>query len=287
MAKHKKPHHRLDPDDVIEGRARPTARDILALIHDVNPTGHDLSQKEAARRYVQKSRLQSLLIHRFPDEILVEPGDEPGVIGLRHRASGADACHAVLATLDDDARSWAQMQLDLGGDDVESERALTPIAPEGPGSLPPDAPLDGLSTAEILRRGRAALSDYDYTAARDCFAAAMDRGDREAGALLLSVLVESLGLDEEALALERRLPREALDEPEVRLLLALAAARVHQRERALRLVRAESGDAAAEVFVALTRGALERDELDHAAADVGESSAGPLRTRRSSASPTP
>src|SRR5262249_9289413 len=136
VPKHKKTH-RLDPDDVLEGRARPNARELLALIHEVNPSGHDLPAKETARRYAQKSRLQTLLIHRFPDEVVVEPSNEPGVVGLRHRVSGADACHAVVAALDDDARSWVQRQIDLGGDEAESGRPLS-LHPEEAAGPPSD-----------------------------------------------------------------------------------------------------------------------------------------------------
>jgi hypothetical protein len=273
VAKRKSPHRRLDPDDVLEGRARPGARELLALIHEVNPSGHDhLPAREIAHRYAQKSRLQSLLVRRFGDEILVEPGDGEGVVGLRHRTSGEDACHAVLASLDEDARSWVQRELDLGGgdDEVASARALSPRSEPQPHGPPSDAPLDAFSTGELLRRGRAALDAYDYPAARERFAAACARGDREAALLLLTVLVEHLGLDEDALALEERLDDETLAQPEVRLLLSQSAARAYQRERAVRLVGAAGGDAAAEVFVALARGALERGELADAAGDVAE-----------------
>jgi hypothetical protein len=277
VPKHKKARRRLDPDEVLDGRSRPDAHELMALIHEVNPSGHDhLPARETARRYAQKSRLQSLLIRRFADDILVEPTDDPGVIGLRHRASDVDACHAVLASLDDDARSWAQRRLDLGGDDedadedVESARAFTLREEPRPHGPPSDAPLDVFSTDELLRRGRSALDAYDYLAARERFAAAFDRGREEAALPLLTVLVEHLGLDEDALGLEERLDAGTLKQAEVRLLLAQAAARGYQRDRAARLARDEAGDAAAEVFVALARGALGRGELDLAVADVAE-----------------
>jgi len=83
--------NRLDVDDVLEGRARPNARELIALIHEVNPSGQELPARETVRRYALKNRLQSLLVNRFADELLVEPTDEEGMIGLRHRASGLDA----------------------------------------------------------------------------------------------------------------------------------------------------------------------------------------------------
>jgi hypothetical protein len=255
---------------VLEGRVRPSARDMLTLIHDVNPSGLELPARETARRYAFKNRLQSLLINRFGDEILIEPTDDPNIIGLRHRASGVDACHAVIASLDDDARSFAQRKLDLGeGDDDPSPLTALPEEPDDDEPAA-DAPLEDLSTDELLKRGRVALRDYDYERARECFAAAFERGRREAGVLLLTVLAEHLALDDEALALEERLDDDALADPEVRLMLALASARTYDRARAIRLARADVGDAAAEVFVALARGALSRDDLAHAASDVGE-----------------
>ena len=274
MSKQKKPHRRLDPDEVLEGRARPDARELLALIHEVNPSGHEhLPAREIARRYAQKSRLQSLLVRRFPEEILVEPADEHGVIGLRHRASGEDACHAVLASLDEDARSWAQRQLDLGGgdeDEAPGDLTLTPREERRSHGPPSGAPLDAFSTEELLRRGKAALEAYDYVVARERFEAAFERGNQEAARLLLTVLVEHLGLDEDALAVEERLADETRRSRDVRVLLALSAARLYQRPRAIELARGSAGDAAAEVFVALARGALERGELEEAAGDVAE-----------------
>lgn len=269
MRKQKRPHRRIDPDAVLDGRETLAARELLGLIHDINPSGRDLPPRERARRYAQKSRLQSLLVRRFFDELAVEPGDEPGVVGLRHRLSGADACHAVLASLDDDARSMLQRRLDLG-DDEPSVPSVTPIEEPEPPEPPSDAPLGELSSSELLRRAQAAVVAFDYDAARERFTAALERGRRDAAPRLLAVLVEHLGLDDDALRLEARLDPETLRRPEVRRLLALAAARSYQRDRAVGLIKAHTGDPAAEVFVALARGALQRSELDHALRDVSE-----------------
>jgi len=110
MAKDKKrPHRSLDPEDVIAGRVRPEARELVALLRDVNPTGLGLDRRETARRYALKSRLQSVLVTRFRDDVEVRPEPhEPGVVLLHHRPTGLDACHAVIAELDDDARSFVQ-----------------------------------------------------------------------------------------------------------------------------------------------------------------------------------
>ena len=56
----------IDPQDVLAGRVRVDARELVALIRRVNPTGLDLPAGEMSRRYAIKSRLQSLLVRRFP-----------------------------------------------------------------------------------------------------------------------------------------------------------------------------------------------------------------------------
>ena len=123
----KKNHARrgaFNADDVIADRVRPGAADLIALIRDVNPTGRGLKGTEAARRYALKSRLQSILVVRFQDaiEIHTEP-IEPGVVSLRHRPSGVDACHAVIAELEDEARSIVQRAVDLGSQPELSSEA--------------------------------------------------------------------------------------------------------------------------------------------------------------------
>src|SRR6185437_11194752 len=129
MPKGKRP--RLAPDDVLQGRVRPDVRALVSLIHDVNPSGRDhLPAAEIARRYTVKARLQSLLVRRFAAEIDVDPvPGEPRLASLRHRGSGVDACHAVIAELDDDARSWVQRALDLGTQDDEQPAPLDLATP--------------------------------------------------------------------------------------------------------------------------------------------------------------
>jgi hypothetical protein len=106
---------RLPLDDVLAGRGRlPSARELIDLIHAVNPSGLELPASEMARRYALKSRLQSMFIRRFERDIDVElDRRDEGVVSLRYRPLNADACHAVLRELDTDARSWAQRQVDL------------------------------------------------------------------------------------------------------------------------------------------------------------------------------
>src|SRR5579863_8121290 len=117
MPKRRSPEGRtsLDSNDVLAGRVKVNAVELLDLIHRVNPTGHDLPTREAELRYAQKSRLQSLLVRRFASSLTVVPDpDHEGTVSLRHQGHGRDGCHAVIAALDEDARAWVQMQLDLG-----------------------------------------------------------------------------------------------------------------------------------------------------------------------------
>ena len=82
---------RLDPDDVLAGRVRVSAAELLDLIHWVNPTGRELGAREDALRYAQKSRLQSLLVRRFGEELDVVPDPErEGTVSLLHRGQGRD-----------------------------------------------------------------------------------------------------------------------------------------------------------------------------------------------------
>jgi hypothetical protein len=268
---------RLDPDDVIAGRGRPPpARELIELIRDINPTGRDLAAKEIARRYALKSRLQSVLIRRFAEDLVVAPDPhEPGVVSLDHRPLGISACHALVRELDEDARSWVQLQLDLAA----SPKAPAPTAPRR--TERHEAPSGGeqaglLAVPDLLRAGQEAVEAYDYELARAHFVQALDQPDADAdvAVALLSLFVDHLAADEDALALEDRLPASVRGRVEVRQLLALAAARTGDRARALRLLKAPHGGRVVEAFVALARAALEAGDLAAAAADVAE-----VRTR--------
>ncbi|MDI1434073.1 tetratricopeptide repeat protein [Polyangium sorediatum] len=290
MAKDKKKRGAsLDPEDVIAGRAAPEVQELIALIREVNPTDRGLDRRETARRYALKSRLQSVLVTRFREtiEIRPEPG-EPGVVLLHHRPSGLNACHAVIAELDDDARSFVQRVVDT----ASFPTIPPPEAPRKTTPRPNEAARAGGAVPDLLHAAEEALAAYDYELARTHLEAALAQsgGDTEAATALLSLLVATLGVDDEALALEEKLPAETLADVHVRLLLALAAARLGERARALRLLPVSSSLGApgrrsapsapnptnakapptrvAEVFVALARGALTTGDLASAADDI-------------------
>ncbi len=136
-----------NPSDVVSGRARVTVDQLFALIHDVNPTDKGLSPRAESDGYALKSRLQSVLIRQHSDLLVVErrSGDER-VVSLRHRIAGRDACHAVLPSLDDDARRWVETELalaertaaTLSKKPAPTAGAPTPVNPgsAGSGSVP-------------------------------------------------------------------------------------------------------------------------------------------------------
>jgi hypothetical protein len=265
----------LDPDDVLAGRVKPGAAELLELIHRANPTGRELSARETELRYAQKARLQSLLVRRFPDEIEVVPERE-GTVSLRHRGQVRDACHALVATLDEDARSWVQWQIDLGAGRPE---ARPRVAGEQPstrgGAASKEAPLpdpEDASPDALLRRAEEEIEAYDYEAARGHLDLVLraSGGAPEPAAALLTLLVDTLGEDAAALEIEAKLPRATLADPRVRGLCALAAARSGMPDRALALARGLPEAPLSAVLAALASSALAAGDVERAAAHLDQ-----------------
>jgi hypothetical protein len=207
--KRKKRANRLPRvEEVIAGRAGVSARELVQLIKQVNPTDREVSPGVSDRRYQQKSALQSLLVRRYPDQLEVVP-EQGELVLLRHRSSGLDACHTLIEELDEQAGRWVRRQLD----EQASEGLLSPppaparttrakaapaqaTADPGPGphqpaaeaapagapeaADPEDAPQAGDledepqagdlegTSAELLQQGREALEAYDFQRARQC-----------------------------------------------------------------------------------------------------------------------
>ena len=260
----------LDPDDVLAGRVKPGAADLLQLIHRENPTGRELGAHETAVRYARKARLQSLLIHRFAGELEVtlDPA-QPGTVSLRHRGHERDGCHAVLDALDEEARSWAQRELDMAASAAPGPSAR-PAAPSRRGAERAEKHDDDLTPEGLVRRAEAAIESYDYDGARGALEQALEASHGAAGPsiALLTLLVETLGDDAGALAIETRIAGAALAEARVRALLALAVARSGDEVRSLAMARGLDDAPAAVVFTALAAGALAAGSLERAAGHV-------------------
>lgn len=268
---------RLDPEDVLAGRIKPDAAELLELIHRVNPTGRGLDAREEGLRYAQKARLQSLLVRRYGPElsVIADPENE-GTVSIHHRGHGRDGCHAVLDTLDEDARAWVRRELDLGP--PSSEAPPAPAArPSRRGAPPPTDDDEGAASTDaspesLVRRAEDAEACYDFERARTHLERAVAASGFALGpaAALLALLVETLGDDAAALALQPSLSRSTLADAEVRALLALAAARSGDPGEAVALLRGASEHRTAEVSAALASRALEAGDAAQAAAHVAE-----------------
>ncbi len=267
-----KKERQLEPEEVLDGSAEYKVEDLFDLIHRVNPTRQRISKQQQIRRYALKNRLQSLLIRRLGDDHLkVAPTEQGGVVSLEQVSGLRDACHAIAAELEPDARSWVRRQLDLAARGDEAEFSL-------PGFDPADAAAGAAGEVEeLLERGRQALEEYDYERGEELLRRAFEESRRPSGeavnavnalnaaaaAALLELQVDLLGMDAAALELEPRLSPAVKRRPAIRTLLALAAARAGDVERALELVAGLTGAVAgvslpraAEVYAALTSRAI-------------------------------
>ena len=222
--------------DEVLGGAKASLEELFRLIHRVNPTGRGGGEE----RYRRKAALQSLLIREHASALGVEPTDDPDIVSLRHVLGRRDACHARLSALDDDARSWARLQLDGW---------------ESPETAAPFAAVAGGESA--LTAGRRALAEYDYDTAESCFRAALATDEApQAAEALLELLVDHLCRDEDAL--ELHLGRSARASTTTRRLLARAALRAGRLERAGRLL---DGLGDAELLADLANALLQADRL--------------------------
>ncbi len=269
----KRPQRQLpEPLAVLEGRITVRVEDLFDLIHAINPTQRQLAAKEKTRRYRLKSRLQSLLIRQFGDQYLTvtrTAGQLAGgnVVSLDHRSGLRDACHAVLDELEPDARAWVQRQLDFQAqpgvsqsEELQSEVLQSEVlAPEltiiEARSVPEDR---AASIEELLARARQSIDSYDYEAAETQLALAFERsqGAIEAAQPYLELLVDLLGMDDEALRIEPLLASDALQGAVVRASLALAAARTGASDKAAQLIRGVGLRPAAEVYAVLAEQAI-------------------------------
>lgn len=235
--------------DVLTGRVRLDVDGLVRLIHEVNPTERGLSPAAEARRYTEKSALQSLLIEHFPDAVQVVAHGGPGVVSLRV-TGGRDAGHARPDDLSPAARSWVQQALDLA--------SLPEVV-----TLPPPRrhAEDWEAPASPLSRGHAALLRYDFEAAEAAFheARAAAPGDPAPVWALLELWVDHLVADDRALALGETLALGG--DPRGRGLLAVAAARSGRQKAALRWLEGLDGPRAGEAWLWLGRAALQADDL--------------------------
>ncbi len=245
---------------------RVRAPELVKLIHEVNPTDLGLPPAVERRRYALKSRLQSLLLREFPDEIVVAPvSGQDGVVALHYRPHDRDACHAVVSELEDDARSFVRLQLDLAAergnqsspraiDEREGRRRTAPV---------PASRSEPGDPRQLLRHGREALEAYDFESAQACFEEAFGRsgGGAPEALALLEFLVDHLAAYPGALEHEAGLSQAALRDERVRALLAFSAANVGDVTACRRFIAGAEGHHAAAAWALLARHALEDSNL--------------------------
>jgi microcompartment protein CcmK/EutM len=144
-----------------------------------------------------------------------------------------------------------------------------PPAPKSePASPAASGPAGAVSAVDdLVHRGTQAIEEYDYELARTLLTRAFElsSGGAAPARTLLALLVDHLAADREALEIGERLGPEAQRLPELRLLLALAAARSGKHDKARALVLDTHGAGAADVLLVLAKGALAASDTDEAA----------------------
>lgn len=271
MGRKRKKRKSIQPEDLLTERASATARDLIRMIHRINPTQKGVEPRKAAHRYRLKARLQSLLIRRFGEDLIIEQPDvnQPQLIGIRLRNFDEDACHAPIHELDEDARSWAQRQIDESQLDLSQESS-------GLGDLPTvDSPAPSsqsepeeaeLSVDELLKLGSKALEEFDYEKSEALYRLALQRskGGLQPAQALLELLIGHLAADEKALTLSKSFPSSTLKDKEVRIRLATAYARSGRIGRALDTIRRIVEPEAAQVYYLAAKHFVARRDEDRA-----------------------
>ena len=276
----KKKKQHVDPYDVLEGRVNVTSHELIRLIHRVNPTKEHLDTKKESELYKLKARLQSLLIRQFYDGLLVEQPDtgNPQLVSLNLRYFDEDACHALLLELDPDARSWVQRQIDEAaseGDAEDDEPRSTDVHQQSFDTWDAfrnvhekgtTAAKEEYSQKELIDMGREALEEYDYIACEDYFYRAfiISRGGIEAALTILEFFVDHLADYEKALALAYSLSPGAETDEDVKILLALAEARLGNIEQALDFLGRVLHPRASELYLLGAKHFLTRGNIDRA-----------------------
>ncbi len=209
----------IDPHDVADGIIDVTAFELVKLIHRVNPTGRSMHSNVQQDRYRLKARLQSLLINRYEDSLVIESaGDtESDLVSIRLLHYDDDGCHALLSELDVDARSRCQRQLDLAtlaDDNAQEGKRSEPgnrrTTREGNSCLAIETKdTRDTSIADLLSMSERALDAYDYDECERYLRAACSKSDKDprVAASLLDFLVNTIADYDGALALVDTFPR--------------------------------------------------------------------------------
>lgn len=262
-AKKKRKNKKLEDkklEDILEGRVSVTALELIRLIRRINPTKKDIAQMETEKRYKIKAQLQSLFINKFKNDLQVipDPNDER-LVSLKLKYFDENACHAMVSELDDPARSWVQMEMNLETVQYPEFQKSTPV-PSGMEDTKSPAktintqmPLkqEVYSSDELLVLGAKALEAYDYNACEHFLfrAFSVSRGALPAAQALFEFLVDYLAAYERAIELWDSLAKESRKDSKVSAKLAMAMARSGRIEEALACLGLSRDPSAMEVYV--------------------------------------
>ena len=289
--RNKKKRAYLNPEEVLSGKVAVTALELVRLIHKINPTDKNLSSKKVDQQYRSKAQLQSLLINKFNDSLLVEQPDssQPQLIGIRLKHFSEDACHTLLHELDPEAVSWVRSQIDEEADQPEANRdenrasEITPNGKKEPvaAALPEAAakPLESnsekkqkeeFSPDELLKLGIRAFEEYDYEATETFFYRAFIAAPNnlEIALNLFDFLVDSLAAYDKVVDYSATLPDRIRTSEPVRILRARALARCGEIDSALKCLGKTDHPDAAKVYLLGARHFLQNGDPERAARHI-------------------
>lgn len=279
----KKVSQQIDPYDVLNSKIKLTAHELVQLIHEVNPTGKMLGNKQTSELYQLKSHLQSHLILQYPDSLTVEPESLENfeLIKINLKFYNENACHALLSELDDDARSWAQRAIDdaitqkssQNNSQNSSQKQVSPEKESHQSKLQGSVFQDesspakqNLSESALIDAGHQALEHYDYATCEACFRQAFSQSKASLFATLslFHFLIDQLASYSEVLELATKLSKKAAKNDEVKVLVALS--RVHSQEiqQALAEIESISHPGTAEIYLLAAQYFVEKQDIQQA-----------------------
>ena len=282
--------NRVSLQDMLNENASVTASELIEMIHRVNPTGKGMGSDSTSQRYRDKSKLQSLLVRRFSDVVMVEQPDpdNPRLVGFRLIHSHRDGCHAFIDELDEDVRAWTQRRIDEGM--VAGRHALdqdfeptpfpsmdggvyhasfdpSPGLGEAPRTGKTKEELNDLETEELMDRGRHALDQYNYAECEECYrrAFSLSMGELDPALSLLELFVDDLAAYDKAIEISHSISINVKKNEQVRILLALAAARCGQTKKALAYIKRLSDPRTSEVYLIAAENFIKKKKIKKAA----------------------
>lgn len=282
--KKKKKGQATRPEDILAGRATITPLELVRLIHRINPTKKNFNADKSSEQYRLKSHLQSLLIKKYSDSLVVEQPDpeQPQLISIKLKHFSEDACHALLHELEFEARSWVQEQIDtvlVNDAKITGRNPMNGAAGKSAADYlqrEVTAPAKGDSNTgslreercpeELLNLGHKALEKYDYEKAEKYYSRAFHAApdNLKIALTLFEFLLDHLAAYEKVLEYSWSLPDRVSKDERIRILRARALARCGKIDEALDCLDRATHPEAGKVYLLAARHFLENGDLKHA-----------------------